>query len=298
MQLQLLIDHDRQTNYLHDLELNEKIYRGDCICYHSKEREQIYGTVREIYESHVIVHENGCPKEDSYRVDFSQIDELVACTLSGNPIKGESVDAVILDECAAAPKRKVIPYQILFDEGTRKFCVYSLASGIKIFAGDCIRYRSDAGKPLYGNVADIHNDYIEVHEIDAPRGSLTNVNFSRIDDIVVNVKEPADTKPSIKGESVDAVILDECAAAPELGASKDQQHYLDCTYQPVQVSQRLMTAEEFRGYCKGTIWGYQLRAGHKGSAAKDLGKAKQWQHWLDLVTANPDYMIDPIKDSL
>jgi hypothetical protein len=43
-----------------------------------------------------------------------------------------------------------------------------------------------------------------------------------------------------------------------------------------------LTPEEFRGYCKGNILKYRLRAGHKGDATEDIAKAKQYERWHDL----------------
>jgi hypothetical protein len=54
-------------------------------------------------------------------------------------------------------------------------------------------------------------------------------------------------------------------------------HYKDMAIQPWTLMQMLMTPEEFRGYLKGNILKYTLRAGKK-EGSDDTGKAQHyWQ---------------------
>jgi hypothetical protein len=48
----------------------------------------------------------------------------------------------------------------------------------------------------------------------------------------------------------------------------------------IDVIRKVLTAEEFDGYCKGNILKYRLRAGEKGDAERDLSKASVYNDWL------------------
>lgn len=59
-------------------------------------------------------------------------------------------------------------------------------------------------------------------------------------------------------------------------------HYEGLTIQPLELMQMLLTEEELRGFFKGNIIKYVLRAGHKEGEPfeKDLDKAKVYAKWL------------------
>ena len=84
---------------------------------------------------------------------------------------------------------------------------------------------------------------------------------------------------------------------PDSGFSKDSEHYKAATFQPVQVTQRLLTPQQFLGWLKGTEMKYRLRAGLKDSKQKDLEKAAQYEYWYNIMIDDPSHMIDPIGDS-
>lgn len=57
-------------------------------------------------------------------------------------------------------------------------------------------------------------------------------------------------------------------------------HYKDRAIQPIQVMQMVLTPEEYRGYLKGNILKYSMRAGTKGDAAEDVAKAHHYKQFL------------------
>lgn len=48
----------------------------------------------------------------------------------------------------------------------------------------------------------------------------------------------------------------------------------------VDVIMKILTPEEFRGYCKGNSLKYRLRAGKKTDTLQDLEKAGVYETWL------------------
>jgi Protein of unknwon function (DUF3310) len=60
------------------------------------------------------------------------------------------------------------------------------------------------------------------------------------------------------------------------------QHYKDMAVQPWVVMEAVLTPEEFRGYLKGNIIKYSMRAGRK-DGSDDGGKAKHYIHKLGEV---------------
>ena len=60
----------------------------------------------------------------------------------------------------------------------------------------------------------------------------------------------------------------------------DGSHYTEMSIQPWEVMQAVLTAEEFRGYLKGNIIKYGMRAGHKAGAAHDGDKARHYAQKL------------------
>ena len=57
-------------------------------------------------------------------------------------------------------------------------------------------------------------------------------------------------------------------------------HYKDMGMQPWTVMQAVLTPEEFRGYLKGNIIKYSMRAGKKADS-DDTGKAVHYRQKLD-----------------
>lgn len=57
-------------------------------------------------------------------------------------------------------------------------------------------------------------------------------------------------------------------------------HYKDMPMQPIEVMQAVLTSDEYRGYLKGCILKYSMRAGRK-EGTDDVGKA---EHYLQFLT--------------
>lgn len=64
-------------------------------------------------------------------------------------------------------------------------------------------------------------------------------------------------------------------------------HYKDMPVQPWAVMQAVLTRDEFRGFLKGNIIKYSMRAGRK-DGSDDAGKAKHYMHKLAEVGYGPD----------
>ena len=65
----------------------------------------------------------------------------------------------------------------------------------------------------------------------------------------------------------------------------DGTHYRDMAISPWDVMQAVLTAEEFKGFLKGNIIKYSMRAGKKPGCTDDADKAKHYTHKLIEVTA-------------
>lgn len=80
------------------------------------------------------------------------------------------------------------------------------------------------------------------------------------------------------------------------GLPKDSTHYQHTLLQPLEIMQRIMAPEEFRGFLKGNILKYSIRGGNKQGepAEKDLGKVETYSRWLRL--AEQGKTINPMVD--
>lgn len=85
----------------------------------------------------------------------------------------------------------------------------------------------------------------------------------------------------------------------ETGSAADATHYQRWPLQPIEVMQRAMSPEAFRGFLLGNVIKYQMRAGQKGGqegAEKDRKKALQYDLWLKMAMKDSARLIDPRKD--
>nr|WP_279091362.1 DUF3310 domain-containing protein [Comamonas thiooxydans] len=76
---------------------------------------------------------------------------------------------------------------------------------------------------------------------------------------------------------------------PEIVVSADDRqvggsHYKDMPMQPWDVMQAVLTPEEFRGYLKGNVIKYAMRAGRK-DGSDDAGKAQHYRQKLAEIDA-------------
>lgn len=82
--------------------------------------------------------------------------------------------------------------------------------------------------------------------------------------------------------------------------SYSEEHYHNTIgYEPIEVMQRVLNPEEFRGFLKGNIIKYSMRAGKKlgESAVSDMQKAQQYAEWLHLVQPWFGALIKPKGDT-
>jgi len=49
----------------------------------------------------------------------------------------------------------------------------------------------------------------------------------------------------------------------------------------ITAIEKVLTKEEYIGYCKGNILKYRLRAGKKDEVEQEIGKADVYRGWLD-----------------
>lgn len=61
---------------------------------------------------------------------------------------------------------------------------------------------------------------------------------------------------------------------------KKPNHYAVGGLEVKDILKAKLTQEEYRGYCKGNIIKYLMRAEHKGNPAQDYAKANQYSQWL------------------
>lgn len=77
------------------------------------------------------------------------------------------------------------------------------------------------------------------------------------------------------------------------GTAKTQIHYQQAEVQFIEIAQMYLTPEEFKGFLKGNILKYALRANFKGQEQADINKMNQYATWL--VQALGGEIIDPRK---
>lgn len=88
-----------------------------------------------------------------------------------------------------------------------------------------------------------------------------------------------------KGEVKDDIFGDACVMsveAKEESVPNDNisRHYENLEIEPIEVMKKDLSREEFKGYLKGNIIKYILRAPYKGQEDSDYKKAAQYSKWL------------------
>jgi hypothetical protein len=73
-------------------------------------------------------------------------------------------------------------------------------------------------------------------------------------------------------------------------------HYEKAAMQPLEVMQRIMTTEQFKGFLLGNYIKYRLRSEFKGQHDSDEYKARQYAYWLEMVKEGRT--INPSKDKV
>lgn len=96
--------------------------------------------------------------------------------------------------------------------------------------------------------------------------------------------------------SIDGEKLMEKLASDSEEAKKKGSHYEKAAMQPLEVMQRVMTAEQFKGFLYGCCLKYLLRKEYKGQRESDEYKARQYAYWLEMV--KDGHIINPSKDKV
>lgn len=89
--------------------------------------------------------------------------------------------------------------------------------------------------------------------------------------------------------------MNETTSTTHGGTAADATHYQTLAQQPIEIMQRLMTKEQFLGFCHGNVVKYALRCGHKDDPAKEMEKVRQYADWY--VRALGGETIDPRLES-
>lgn len=75
-------------------------------------------------------------------------------------------------------------------------------------------------------------------------------------------------------------VLSHQSQDPAHDPVKAPNHYTVGGLEVKEILKAKLTPEEYRGYCKGNIIKYLMRAEHKGNPVQDYAKANQYSQWL------------------
>jgi hypothetical protein len=73
-------------------------------------------------------------------------------------------------------------------------------------------------------------------------------------------------------------------------------YYERSAMQPLEVMQRIMTAEQFKGFLLGNCIKYRMRCENKGQRDSDMYKARQYAYWLEMTKEGR--IINPSEDKV
>jgi len=117
--------------------------------------------------------------------------------------------------------------------------------------------------------------------------------MSRAGDYAIAAKEAEAVRAALRDEKKESVMEEpEAPEAPdELEEVNHPDHYGggENPYEAIKVIQHTLTPEEFRGYIKGNVLKYTMRAGKKAGASspKDLAKAEWCLKYLNALEPVP-----------
>lgn len=73
----------------------------------------------------------------------------------------------------------------------------------------------------------------------------------------------------------------------------NNKHYKDCIIEPFYLMLSVLSIEEFKGFLKGNIIKYAMRAPFKGQSEKDIEKYQYYKRLLDtIITYGEEYNLD------
>ncbi len=170
---------------------------------------------------------------------------------------------------------------------------------MKYKVGDYVRIR-----PL----ADLTDEYgIENGNINVPTWVFSLDIYELLSGKLLMVKAvDTDETVMVEDESEEGRWVPECVLElaeeeaavipPDEGTAATQEHYKKAAMQPLEICQRLMSPEQFKGFLLGNVVKYLMRAPFKGQTGADYGKARQYYYWYSLVKADINHKINPAED--
>ena len=75
-------------------------------------------------------------------------------------------------------------------------------------------------------------------------------------------------------------LIEESDTSPKNDLVKSPNHYTIGGIEVKDILKAKLSPEEYRGYCKGNVMKYLMRAEHKGNACQDYAKAAEYSQWL------------------
>ena len=75
-------------------------------------------------------------------------------------------------------------------------------------------------------------------------------------------------------------LIEESDTSTKNDLVKSPNHYTIGGIEVKDILKAKLSPEEFRGYCKGNVMKYLMRAEHKGNASQDYAKAAEYARWL------------------
>lgn len=131
------------------------------------------------------------------------------------------------------------------------------------------------GKMYKGSIWQIYKIHTEIY---------TLVLVAGVGESTINVPVEVLTSHCVR-------LFDE---APAKETKKGDDYYAKSAMQPLEVMQRIMTPEQFKGFLMGNCIKYRMRCDNKGQHDSDLYKARQYAYWLELVQQGKE--ISPSVD--
>ncbi len=171
-----------------------------------------------------------------------------------------------------------------------------------IFNQDCRLAFSYIPKGKTGEITDIVDTGLTIaYRIKMKDYPNATVPTDKADEACTKIKSRNDKHNILNGllnldGSVDGEKLMEKLESNSEEAKTKGSHYEKAAMQPLEVMQRLMTAEQFKGFLLGNCIKYRMRCEQKGQRDSDLYKARQYAYWLEMV--KDGHTINPSMDKV
>jgi hypothetical protein len=160
-----------------------------------------------------------------------------------------------------------------------------------VFNQDCrLAFGSYIPKGEAGEITDIVDTGLTIaYRIKMKDCSTATVPTEKVDDCCEKINAaPSITKRINKKNNAINRLADTDAIKPD--------YYERSAMQPLEVMQRIMTAEQFEGFLLGNCIKYRMRCENKGQRDSDMHKARQYAYWLEMTKEGR--IINPSKDKV